>query len=661
MIRLSIKILGGIVLFIISIVTGYCLLKYYQSQKLYSLLGPSPTIMTQENFTFRDLNKNGSLDVYEDSRESVDKRVEDLLSQMTIEDKAGQMFITMIGMGRNGNHLDVPPIHKDILDDPLFEVGIFFSLETNAEMIVKRKMSHFNILHAYTPEAIARFNNNLQRKAERTRLGIPVTIATDPRHGAREDETGVGGIFTPSFSRWPTSLGLAATRDTTLVREFGEIAREEYKSCGIRLALHPMADLATEPRWARINGTFGEDAELSAAMTYAYIKGFQGDTLSNNSVITMVKHFSGGGPQKDGEDAHFPYGKEQVYPGNNFNYHLIPFTKGALPANTGQIMPYYGIPVGQTKEDVAFGFNKEIITELLRDSLKFDGVVCTDWNIINPMPLAEIAGGERAWGVEDLTPVQRMKKAILAGVDQIGGESSTEQIINLVQKGDIEESRIDQSVRRILRDKFTIGLFDNPFVDVNKISEKLSKPDEIKKGEIAQVKSTILLKNKNKVLPFKKNLKLYLSGFRYQNQFLKYAEVVSNPKDADYIIVRMDTPYDIREGTMVEAFFHQGRLYYSEEELAELKILSKTKKIVSIVNLERSAVLTQLDKLSEALLADFGTQDHLIADILFGKEKPGGKLPIELPRSQEAANKQMEDVPYDSENPLYNFGHGLEY
>ena len=342
------------------IVTGYCLLKYYQAEKLYSQLTLPPEIIKVENFNFRDLNKNGSLDVYEDSRESVDKRVEDLLSQMTIEDKAGQMFITMIGMGRNGNHLDVPPIHKDILDDPLFKIGIFFSLETNAEMIVKRKMSHFNILHAYTPEAIARFNNNLQRKAERTRLGIPVTIATDPRHGARENETGVGGIFTPSFSRWPTSLGLAATRDTTLVREFGEIAREEYKSCGIRLALHPMADLATEPRWARINGTFGEDAELSAAMTYAYIKGFQGDTLSNNSVITMVKHFSGGGPQKDGEDAHFPYGKEQVYPGNNFNYHLIPFTKGALPANTGQIMPYYGIPVGQTKEEVALDLIKKL-------------------------------------------------------------------------------------------------------------------------------------------------------------------------------------------------------------------------------------------------------------------------------------------------------------
>jgi len=661
MIRLAIRGIGIFLFTLMISFSSYYFLKLYQAKKLYSSLGPTPSSIIEENFIFRDLNKNGRLDMYEDHREPIDKRVENLLNQMTIKEKIGQMFITMIGMSRSGGHLDVPPIMVDIFDDPLLEFGLYFSLETNAEMIVNRKMSHFNILQAYAPEAIARFNNNLQRKAERTRLGIPVTIATDPRHGAREDEKGVGGIFTPSFSRWPTSLGLAATRDTTLVREFGEIAREEYKSCGIRLALHPMADLATEPRWARINGTFGEDAELSAAMTYSYIKGFQGDTLSSKSVITMVKHFSGGGPQKDGEDAHFPYGKEQVYPGNNFDYHLIPFTKGALPANTGQIMPYYGIPVGQTREDVGFGFNKEIITELLRDSLKFDGVVCTDWNIINTMLLAELAGGERSWGVENLTPEQRMKKTILAGVDQIGGETSTEQIINLVQQGEISETRINQSVKRILRDKFTIGLFDNPFVDISSISEKLSNPKNIKKGEIAQIKSTILLKNKNKILPLNNNLKLYLLGFKYKNQFLKNAELVTNPKDADYIIVRKDTPFDHREGTMLESFFHQGRLYYNEEELSELKKLSETKKIISIVNLERGAVLTELDKLSEALLVDFGTQDHLIADILFGKEKPGGKLPIELPRSQEAANNQKEDMPYDSENPLYNFGHGLDY
>ena len=169
MIRLGFKILGSVVLLVFLMVTGYFLLKYYHAEKLYSQLTHSPEILTVGNFSFRDLNKNGRLDVYEDSREPVEKRVEDILNQMTTDEKIGQMFITMIGMGRDGNLLDIPPIHKDIFDDPLFEIGIYFSLETNAEMIVKRKMSHFNILHSYTPEAIARFNNNLQRKAERTR------------------------------------------------------------------------------------------------------------------------------------------------------------------------------------------------------------------------------------------------------------------------------------------------------------------------------------------------------------------------------------------------------------------------------------------------------------------------------------------------------------
>ena len=166
-------------------------------------------------------------------------------------------------------------------------------------------------------------------------------------------------------------MGLAATRDTSLTRDFADIARQEYLSVGIRLALHPMADLATEPRWGRNNGTFGEDAQLSAKMTKSYILGFQGEKLDRNSVACMTKHFSGGGPQKDGEDAHFPYGKDQIYSGDNFDYHLIPFIDGAFKANTAQIMPYYGIPYGQTNENVGFAFNKEIITDLLRDSFRF--------------------------------------------------------------------------------------------------------------------------------------------------------------------------------------------------------------------------------------------------------------------------------------------------
>src|SRR5204863_3160606 len=181
--------------------------------------------------------------------------------------------------------------------------------------------------------------------AESTRLGIPVTIASDPRHSYGVSDNPVASFLAGDFSEWPEPIGLGATGDEALVREFGDIARQEYLAVGIRVALHPMVDLCTEPRWARINGTFGEDAQLSARLTAAYIRGFQGAALGPASVACMTKHFPGGGPQKDGEDPHFDYGREQVYPGENFDYHLIPF-EAAFAAGTAQIMPYYCMPIG---------------------------------------------------------------------------------------------------------------------------------------------------------------------------------------------------------------------------------------------------------------------------------------------------------------------------
>lgn len=255
------------------------------------------------------MNKNGKLDVYENTFAPLEERVNDLVLQMNLEEKAGMMFVSMIGMRDNGELIDKPFLSGNALD-----IMISLWLPTTSEMVAVKKMNSFNIISGYDARVIATFNNNIQKMAERTRLGIPVTIATDPRHGTEENPG--AAIYTSSFSQWPSSLGLAATRDTVLVQEFGDIARQEYRAAGITLALHPMADLATEPRWGRSNGTFGEDAHLSARMTKAYILGFQGDSLDHNSVACMTKHFSGGGPQKDGEDAHFPYGKEQVYPGN---------------------------------------------------------------------------------------------------------------------------------------------------------------------------------------------------------------------------------------------------------------------------------------------------------------------------------------------------------
>ena len=625
---------------------------FFEAKKInivYSQLGEKAPVLTIDNLTFRDLNKNGKLDPYEDDRNSTEKRVEDLLSQMTLEEKAGTMFISMIGMTQKGGHLDLPPLNFDPLNIVFYTI-----LSSNAEMLVNRKMTHFNIINSYSPDVLAKFNNTLQEKAERSRLGIPITIATDPRHGKKNNPG--AAIYTPSFSQWPTSLGLAATRDTTLVREFGEIAREDYKATGIRLALHPMADLATEPRWGRSNGTFGEDASLSAAMTYAYVKGFQGDTLTNESVVCMTKHFSGGGPQKDGEDAHFPYGSEQVYPGNNFNYHIRPFTEGAFPANTGQIMPYYGIPVGQTKEDVAFAFNKQIITQMLRDSLKFDGVICTDWNIINDKGLDKA----RAWGVEDLSPKERMLKVIEAGCDQFGGEDTPEQLIALVKQGKLSEDRIDISVRRLLRDKFTLGLFENPYVDPDKALKITTSSYKRNKAEQAQIKSTVLLKNET-ILPIKRGINIFLDGFETSKAFDSYGKVVQTVKEADVVVVKRNTPFDERNEYFLEQFFHQGRLKFTPEELAPIKAYAKEKPVITIINLERAAILTEIAAYSKGLLAEFGATDATLAKILFGEASPKGKLPIELPLSQEAVEAQLEDVPYDSENPLFPFGFGLNY
>lgn len=614
-----------------------------------ALLGDEAPTLTKNGATFRDLNKNGRLDIYESPTANLEERVDDLVSQMNLEEKAGSMFVTMIGTTPDGEPMETP-----ILSTEPLNLIMSLVLPSNSEMIARKKMNSFNILASLDADKMAKYNNTIQKMAERTRLGIPITIATDPRHGT-ENNPGAS-LYTPSFSQWPSSLGLAATRDTLLVREFGDIARQEYNAVGIKVALHPMADLATEPRWGRSNGTFGEDAHLSAMMTKAYVLGFQGDSLDKNSVACMTKHFSGGGPQKDGEDPHFPYGKEQVYPGNNFDYHVIPFTEGAFKANTAQIMPYYGIPVDQTSENVAFGFNKDIITGLLRDSLNFKGVVCTDWNIITDSKLGE----GRAWGVEDLTVKQRVKKVLDAGCDQFGGENIPELIVELVNEGLIPESRLDVSVKRIMLDKFRLGLFDNPYVNQKKASEIAGKEEFRKKGLIAQSKATVLLKNEG-LLPLKEGTKIYAEGMLTPKVLNTYGTLVNHPDDADIILSRIRTPFDERNEYFLESFFHQGRLYYTEEEKREILDLISQKPSVVVVNLERPAILTDIAEASNVLLAEFGTSDEVLADILFGKKRPMGKLPFELPSSWEAVKNQKEDVPYDSKKPLYPFGHGLSY
>ncbi len=609
-------------------------------------LGPDAPLLFDGDFAYRDLNKNGRLDPYEDSRLSVNERVADLLGQMTVAEKVGMMFHTILGMGQDGNLLDEPtPLNP----------------QPTTELVAGKLINHFNVHQAAPPRQMAEWVNRLQKLAERTRLGIPVTLSTDPRHAYSHNP---GASFVAGhFSQWPEPIGLAAIGDEDLVRTFGDMARQEYIAVGIRAALHPMADLATEPRWARMNGTFGEDAQLAARLTAAYIRGFQGETLGPESVACMTKHFPGGGPQKDGEDPHFSTGKEQIYPGGYFDYHLIPF-EAAFAAGTAQIMPYYGMPVGAGVEEVGFGFNKEIITGLLRQRYGFDGVVCTDWRLLTPVMAGDkVIIDAKCWGVEHLSVHERILKALDAGVDQFGGESCPEYVIELVAGGQLAEARLDESVRRLLRDKFRLGLFDNPYLNPELAGQVVGNARFRAAGADAQRRSIVLLKNgrdgAGPTLPLSGRPRLYVENMDV-GAVNRDGEMVSTVEEADFAILRLSTPYEPREG-FLERFFHSGDLDFKGEELARiLDICARVPTIVDIY-LERGAVIPEIAAACAGLLGNFGVSDDALLDVLFGRVNPGGRLPFELPSSMTAVRQQHPDAPHDSANPLFPMGYGLRY
>jgi len=608
----------------------------------------SQKVLTTNNVQFRDLNGNGELDIYEDPSKSIELRIDNILSQMTLEEKAGMMFI-------HG-----APVSEDALPDGKVGLeGISARLPSVAENITDRKMTHFNIWSIPTDlDIYAKWYNATQQFAEKTRLGIPITIASDPRHHFSNN---IFSMSAAGFSQFCETLGLAALGDEEFVKEFANIVRQEYLALGIRESLHPQIDLATEPRWPRINGAFGEDAQLTAKMVTAYIEGMQGASLNENSIACMTKHFPGGGPQKEGLDPHFSIQKGQIYPGDNFDYHLIPF-KAAFKSNTAAIMPYYGIPTDQTEENVAMAYNKTIITTLLREKYQYDGVVCTDWGLITDVPMGPgIVWKARAWGVEDLSEKDRAKKIIDAGCDQFGGEMRPELIIELVNEGSLTEARIDVSIKRLLRQKFQLGLFDNPFIDVSKVSEVVGKKEFRALGERSQKESMTLLKNES-ILPLSKNtLKVYIENMD-STVVSNYATVVKKPEAADIAIIRLNTPWYPADTNVPMALgFHHGDLDFKGENKARILKLLKTVPTVVNIYLDRPAVIPNITNTAQALIADYGASDQSVCEVLFGNASPKGKLPFELPSSMEAVYNQKTDVPYDSKNPLFKFGFGLSY
>lgn len=740
------KTTGFATLLSVFFVTWSCGPKWTENQKEgYSLvyneggqtLGYSPasgvSILEDKGFAFKDLNKNGSLDKYEDWRLTFDERAKDLASQMSVEQMAGLMLysahqsVPARGRGRfggatyNGKSFE----ESGATSGDLTDQQIQFLTEDN--------LRHVLITSVESPAVAAQWNNNMQALVEGIGLGIPGNTSSDPRHrtsASAEFNAGAGG----SISMWPTSLGLAATFDPEIVRNFGDIASKEYRALGITTALSPQIDLATEPRWGRFNGTFGEDPQLDRDMARAYVDGFQTsegdaeiqDGWGYNSVNAMVKHWPGGGPEEGGRDAHYAFGKYAVYPGDNFKDHLIPFTEGAfnLDGPTGvasAVMPYYTISYGLDtvyNENVGNSYSTYLIKDMLRGQYGYDGVVCTDWGVTRDNTAVD-AFGSTSWGAEHLSVAERHYKIIMAGVDQFGGNNEMGPVIEAYNMGteeygeDAMRERFEESAVRLLRNIFRAGLFENPYLEIEKTKEMAGSPGFMETGFEAQLKSIVMLKNSKNILPLKEDFKVYVPKKYYpatQGRFgfggseekwdypvnldivKKYTGVTERPEEADYAIVFIDSPNggsgyspdDVKAGgngyVPISLQYREYKAEYAREKSIaggdpledftnrsykgktvtatnskDLDLVLETRKrmgnkpVIVVVNVSNPMVFAEFEKAADAILVSFGVQDQAIMEVIGGLIEPSGLLPFQMPANMKTVEEQYEDIPRDME------------
>lgn len=538
-------------------------------------------ILQLDGGAFKDLNKNGQLDPYEDWRLSTDERAEDLASQMTVEQIAGLMLYSA--------HQSIPAGEGGFRGgtyngSPLSESGAEPSdlTDQQKQFLEDDNLRHVLITTVESPAVAAQWNNNAQALVEGLGLGIPMNTSSDPRHETAADaefNEGAGG----DISMWPGSLGLAATFNPDATEEFARIASIEYRALGVTTALSPQIDMATDPRWMRVSGTFGEDSQLSADMARAYVDGFQSSSEMEEisggwgyeSVNAMVKHWPGGGSGEGGRDAHYGFGKYAVYPGNNFDEMLIPFTEGAFNLNgeTGMasaVMPYYTISVGQSPEgeDVANAYSDYIIQELLRDKYGFDGVVCTDWGVTGDHNVMDSFIGGKPWGVEDLTVAERHYRLIMSGGDQFGGNNEAGPVVEAYEIGvenhgeEFMRARFERSAVRLLKNIFRVGLFENPYLVPEESSEIVGNPDFMQQGYETQLNSIVMLKNSENVLPVEDQLTVYVPNRTrpQSSNFIgmpipavdelpvseeilgEYYNLTDNPDEADFAIAFIESP-----------------------------------------------------------------------------------------------------------------------
>ncbi|WP_167048026.1 glycoside hydrolase family 3 N-terminal domain-containing protein [Salinibacterium sp. ZJ454] len=610
---------------------------------------------------FRDLNDNGKLDRYEDWRLSDQQRAADLLSRMTLEEKAGLMQIA--------------------------------SLRDNApELIEDRGLHHLIIRDNPTATELATRANGLQEIAEGTRLGIPLVFTSNPRNHVNPDlEFGISEAA-GQFSSWPGTLGLAATNDIDLIRDFADIAQDEWRASGIQKTYGYQIETATEPRWRRINGTFGESPDLNAAIAEQLVLGFQGDELSNESVAQTIKHFPGDGAVLRGLDPHNEPGKWAIYPtpGSLETYQLPPF-QAAIDAGASSVMSYYNVPSnalsaeqldiadwyapGQQFEEVAAAYNKAIVTDLLRTRMGFTGYVNSDSGILT----------NRAFGVENLTLPERFAKAVKAGTSLFSDNNDPAGLIAAVQTGLLTESELHPSVQLLLEEIFALGLFEDPYVDPALAQQIADDPASQARADEAHHKSIVLLRNDQQQLPLADadvaTTKLFVEvvtgrDAEEQTAALKKliaeedptVQVVNTLEEAtDALVWVRPNVYEYPDNSTVE--IQLGEL--TGVDVARVQQIEAAVPTILAINLGNPWVLNEIEPGAAAVIGTFNVKAEALLDVIRGRFNPTGELPVSIPASQAAVEQNASDVPgyaetfdYTYTNAAgddYSFGFGLSY
>ncbi|MBF0817771.1 glycoside hydrolase family 3 protein [Microbacterium paludicola] len=560
------------------------------------------------------------------------------LQRMTPREMAGLLFHPMVLIGADQDIDQPSPLGPSL-----------------RELIVDRGIRHLCLGAIPSPVQTSEVLARLQDIAASTGSGLPITFSTDPRHsflqnpGATHRAQGV--------SQWPEPLGLGAIDDTDLVRDFARVVRDDYRAMGIRMALHPQVDLTTEPRWARQAQSFGTDPDHTSRLLAAFLEGLQGEMLDGDGVAATVKHFPGGGAQRDGEDPHFPYGREQVYPGGRFDDHLLPF-RTAVDAGAAAIMPYYGMPVGLVRngeaiEEVGFAFNRALITDLLRGELGYDGVVLSDFGLIHDAQVFGKPLPARAWGVEHLDPAGRMARLFNAGVDQLGGESDTERLLRLVETGAIAEERFLEAVERVIGLTLTLFPEGGPASAALDPAE-LPLREHVALGATAQSRAVTVLHDPDAMLPLAGARRVVVHDLDFTA--LPSDWEIADAADADLAIIRLSAPFEPRDHYFLEAGMEQGSLDFPDEVVRRVAETAAHTPVVLAVTLSRPAILTPLLEHAAVVVADFGASDRALLDALTGAVRPEGTLPFELPRSMAAVAAGLPDVPAGTADPLFPLG-----